>query len=124
MRAISNRMEWIAAALIAAWMLIGGALHLFVPAPFFAIVPDWMPELWVVWLSGLIELAIGIAVLIPRTRALAGLAFAGLCLGYLPLHVWDFFRADPVFPVPWGAGARIMVQLALIGLGLWLWTRR
>lgn len=62
-----------------------------------------------------------LGVLIPRTRAAAGLAFALLCAAYLPLHVWDFFRPDPVFPVPWGTGARIMVQLGLIWLGVWVW---
>ncbi len=117
-------MHWIAIIIIAVWMLAGGAAHLVMPAPFFAVVPDWMPQLAVVYLSGLAELAIGIAVLIPRTRALAGLAFALMCTVYLPLHVWDFFRPDPVFPVPYAAGARIMVQLGLIWLGLWLWRGR
>ncbi|MEQ8559119.1 MAG: hypothetical protein RIB03_12445 [Henriciella sp.] len=122
-RPISSDMHWIAILIIAAWMLIGGTLHLAMPAPFYAVVPDWMPQLAVVWVSGLIELAIGIGVLIPRTRAVAGLAFAGLCLGYLPLHVWDFFRADPVFPVPWGASARIAAQMVLIWMGVWVWRR-
>ncbi|MEQ9316599.1 MAG: hypothetical protein RLN72_12165 [Henriciella sp.] len=116
-------MRWFAILLIAAWMLFGGAAHMIVPQAFYPIVPDWMPELWVVWISGLVELAIGIGVLIPRTRGVSGLVFAGLCLCFLPLHVWDFFRPDPVFPVPWGAGARIIVQLGLIALGLWLWRR-
>ena len=114
-------MTGIAVAVIAGWMLIGGALHVIAPTPFFVIVPDWMPERAVVFISGLVELLIGVAVLVPRLRALAGAAFAALCLGFLPLHVWDFFRPDPVFPVPWGAAARIFVQVLLIGLGLFLW---
>lgn len=118
-----QRMHWIAIAIIALWMLAGGILHLVMPAPFFRIVPDWMPELAVVYLSGLAELAIGIGVILPRTRALAGLAFAILCAVYLPLHAWDFFRTDPVFSVPYAAATRIVVQLVLIGLGLWLWMR-
>ena len=116
-------MHWIAILLIAVWMLLGGILHLVMPEPFFAVVPGWMPQLAVVYLSGLAELAIGVGVLIPRTRALAGLAFAVMCAVYLPLHVWDFFRPDPLFSVPWPAGTRIAVQLVLIALGLWLWRR-
>ena len=46
-----------------------------------------------------------------------------LCVAYLPLRVWDFFRPDLVFPVPRDAGARIMVQLGLIWLELWVWRR-
>lgn len=117
-------MHWFAIIIIALWMLGGGVLHLVSPEPFFAVVPDWMPELAVVYVSGLAELAVGVGVLIPRTRALAGLAFALMCVVYMPLHVWDFFRPDPVFPVPYAASIRIFVQLILIGLGLWLWRRR
>lgn len=116
-------MHWIAILIIAAWMLLGGVAHMMTPETFYPIVPDWMPELAVVWLSGIAELAIGIGVLMPRTRALAGLAFAVMCVVYLPLHVWDFFRPDPIFSVPWGASIRIAVQFVLIGLGLWLWRR-
>lgn len=117
-------MHWFAIILIAVWMLLGGTLHMVTPEPFLKAVPDWLPGLAVVYLSGLAELVIGIGVLIPRTRALAGLAFAAMCLVYLPIHVWDFFRPDPIFSVPWAASARIGVQLVLIALGLWLWQRR
>lgn len=117
-------MHWIAIIVIAAWMLVGGVLHMIAPTPFFRVVPDWMPELAVVYLSGLAEIAIGLGVLIPRSRALAGLVFAVMCLVYLPLHAWDFFRPDPVFSAPYMASVRIAVQLVLIALGLWLWRRR
>ena len=117
-------MRIFAVLLIAVWMIGGGVLHLFAPATFFRIVPEPLPPYAVVYVSGVAELLIGIAVLFPRTRALAGLAFALLCIGYLPLHLWDFFRDDPIFPVPYGASIRIAVQLALIGLGFRLWTER
>lgn len=117
-------MHRIAIIIIALWMLAGGILHLVMPETFFRIVPDWMPQRAVVYLSGLAELAIGTGVILPRFRALAGLAFAVMCAVYLPLHVWDFFRPDPVFAVPYMAAARIAVQFVLIALGLWLWLRR
>lgn len=110
--------------LIAAWMLLGGVLHLIAPEPFFRIVPTGLPARAVVLVSGLVELAIGAGVLVRRTRAPAGLAFAALCALLLPLHVWDFFRPDPIFAVPYAAGARVLVQLGLIWLGFWLWRRR
>jgi uncharacterized membrane protein len=110
-----------ATGVIAIWMLLGGTLHLVTPETFFPIVPEPLPAYFVVYASGVVELAIGVGVLVPRTRAFAGLAFAVLCAGFLPLHVWDFFRADPIFPVPYWASLRIIVQLALIGMGLYLW---
>lgn len=117
-------MHWIAIIVIAVWMLAGGTLHMITPEPFFRAVPDGLPKLAVVYLSGIAEIVIGVGVLMPRTRALAGLAFAVMCLVYLPIHVWDFWRDDPIFSVPWAASARIATQLVLIGLGLWLWQRR
>lgn len=102
-------------------MLLGGAAHFVFPGAFFQIVPDWMPELEIIYLSGGLELAIGAAVLVPRLRSWAGLSFAVLCVGLLPLHLWDFFRPDPVFQVPLAASLRILVQIGLITLGLFLW---
>ena len=86
-------------ALPAAWML------LFFAAPF-AIV-----------------LSIGFAALWPGTRRLAGLAFAALCLAYLPLHLWDFVRPDPMFAPVGAALVRVVVQLLFIGAG-WQLARR
>lgn len=114
-------MRIFAISIIALWMLVGGIAHLVVPEFFFQIVPDVFPELWVVYVSGIVEIVIGAAILVPKLRAIAGLCFAILCLGFLPLHVWDFFRPDPVFEVPVAASLRILVQFGLIGLGLFLW---
>ena len=114
-------MRILAVSIIAFWMLAGGIAHLVVPDFFFQIVPDVFPKLWVVYISGIVEIMIGAAILVPKFRAIAGLCFAILCLGFLPLHVWDFFRPDPVFEVPVAASLRILVQFGLIGLGLFLW---
>lgn len=114
-------MRIFAISIIALWMLGGGIAHMVSPEFFFQIAPNGLPKLWVVYLSGVVEIAIGAAVLARKTRAWAGLSFALLCLAFLPLHVWDFFRPDPVFEVPVAASIRIAVQFGLIGLGLFLW---
>jgi uncharacterized membrane protein len=77
----------------------------------------------VVFTSGVLELALGVAVWIPRTRAWAGLAFAVWCLGLLPLHVWDLLRPDPVFTPVAAAWARLVLQGGFIALGLGLWRQ-
>ncbi len=117
-------MSVFAVIVISIWMLAGGVAHMLAPEAFFPIVPDWMPELAVVYGSGVVELAIGLGVLWRRTRAVAGLSFALLCAGFLPLHLWDFFRPDPIFSPWYAAATRCVVQLGLIGLGLLLWARR
>lgn len=114
-------MKLIQIVVVAAMMLVGGTAHLIKPEMFYTLIPTPFPPWLSVVLSGVIELVIGIAVLIPRSRAWAGLAFAVLCLAYLPLHLWDFFRPDPVFKPPLVAGTRVIVQLLFIAIGLSLW---
>jgi uncharacterized membrane protein len=111
-------------ALIAIVMLAGGITHLVAPQIFYPIVPSIFPARLAVLGSGLGELAIGVAVLVPRLRARAGLAFALLCIAYLPLHLWDFLRPDPIFhPWPLAVG-RVLLQVGFIVAGLRLSRQR
>lgn len=111
-------------ALIAVVMLAGGITHLAAPEVFFPIVPSIFPARLAVLGSGIVELAIGLAVLVPRSRPHACLAFAMLCVAYLPLHLWDFVRPDPIFR-PWPlAVLRVGLQLGFIAAGLRLWRGR
>lgn len=103
--------------LVALVMIGGGAAHLLAPAGFAALVPPFLPATPVILATGVLQIVIGIAALVPATRARAGLAFAALCLAYLPLHLWDFFRPDPVFAPPVAASIRVTVQLLFIWAG-------
>lgn len=114
-------MRMVQIIIVAVMMLVGGTAHLLKPDIFYPLIPTPFPPWLSVVLSGVIELAIGIAVLTPRWRHWAGLAFAALCLAYLPLHLWDFFRPDPIFKPPLVAGGRVIVQLLFIAIGLSLW---
>tara|TARA_B100000678_G_scaffold291327_1_gene307661 strand:- start:13998 stop:14423 length:426 start_codon:yes stop_codon:yes gene_type:complete len=120
-RAFGRVFRYAVTALIAVWMLAGGVAHMMMPAPFLRVVPDPLPGYAVVYISGLVEICIGVAVLLPRLRPFAALAFSVLCAAFLPLHLWDFVRPDPIFQPPVQAGIRCLVQLVLIGLGWQLW---
>ncbi|MCU0649258.1 MAG: hypothetical protein MUF00_14770 [Gemmatimonadaceae bacterium] len=111
-------------AVIAITMLLGGVSHLVAPEQFMALVPRPLPPHAVLYITGVVQLAIGGSVLWSRTRRAAGFAFAVLCLGYLPLHLWDFVRPDPVFTPPVAASIRVAVQLVFIATGFTLWRRR
>lgn len=109
---------------IAAFVMIGGGLaHLLAPAGFAPLVPSFLPVGLVLPATGILQIGIGLAVLWPRSRALAGLAFALLCAAYMPLHLWDFVRPDPVFPPPVAATIRVIVQALFIWAGVTLWRR-
>ena len=109
--------------LVALVMIGGGAAHLVATASFAPLVPPFLPATPVILVAGVVQIVIGLAALWPRTRALGGLAFAGLCLAYLPLHLWDYVRPHPVFTPPVATTVRVVVQLCFIWAGYSLWTR-
>lgn len=119
----SRAVTWALVAIAAFVMIGGGVAHLAAPQQFAPLVPPFLPAVPVVLLAGVVQIAIGVAVLWPRMRALGGLAFAALCAAYLPLHLWDFFRPDPVFAPPLAATIRVVVQGLFICAGLLLWRR-
>lgn len=114
---------WAVSIVIALVMILGAIGHLLQPEYFAVLVPPWLPAHIILPASAVVQIAIGLAVLWPATRAYAGLAFALLCAAYLPLHLWDFFRPDPVFAPPVAALVRVLVQLLFIWAGWTLWTK-
>lgn len=110
-------------ALIAVWMLAGGVAHFLKPEMFYPIVPDFLPKRLVVYASGVPEIIIGLAVLFPRTRGIAGLGFALLCVAFMPLHIWDLFRDTPAITPHRTAIIRVFVQFFLIWTGWTLYKR-
>jgi uncharacterized membrane protein len=109
--------------LIALVMIAGGAAHLAATANFVPLVPTFLPASPIILATGVLQILIGLAALWPRTRSLGALAFAALCLAYLPLHLWDYVRPDPVFAPPVAATIRVVVQIFFIWVGYTLWTR-
>ena len=95
-----------------------GIQHFVNPEVFEPIVPPWLgwPWLWV-HLTGYTEVAVGIGMMVPKTRRVAGWAMvAQLCLLYLAnLHMW---MADIPFSGmrmgTVGHIVRLFVQLGLI----------
>jgi uncharacterized membrane protein len=116
-------LTWALVGLGAVVMIGGGVAHFAAPDQFAALVPPFLPAVPVVLVAGIVQIAIGLAMLWPGTRALGGLAFAALCAAYLPLHLWDYVRPDPVFAPPVAATIRVLVQGLFIGAGVLLWRR-
>lgn len=73
---------------LAALFLTSGTTHLVRPQVFEPIVPRLLPRRrQLVYASGVAELVCAAGLLVPRTRALAGWASAGLLLAVLPGNV-------------------------------------
>lgn len=116
-------MRYLFIAIVSFVMIAGGVGHLAQPTYFAAFVPNGWPVQAILVSTGVLQILIGLAVLWPRFRGHAALAFALLCLAYTPLHVWDFFRAQPVFTPVSAAWIRLAIQVAFIAIGWTLWRQ-
>jgi len=107
--------------------VVAGVLHFIVPELYVQIVPPTFPApLALVYLSGLAEIAVGIGLLIPRTRQYAAWATVALLLAIFPANVYMATHGiviegmpgggDPSEFVRWG---RLPLQGVLILWALW-----
>ena len=69
-------------------MVAVGIAHFAAPEPFVAIVPPWLPApLALVLVSGFFEIALGLGLLHPRTRSLAGWGLVALYVAVFPANI-------------------------------------
>jgi uncharacterized membrane protein len=105
--------------------VVAGALHFVVPDLYAQIVPPVLPRpKALVYLSGLAEIALGIGVLVPRTRRLAAWGLVLLLVAVFPANVYMATHdvaiegspvGDPSTAARWG---RLPLQAVLV---LWAW---
>lgn len=110
--------------LILAILLILGALgHVFLPEMYAPMIPEAVPQSFAHTVSILFEAGLGILLLLPKYRHWGGLGFMFLMIGFLPIHIWDLFKATPAIgphPIPI---IRVFVQFLLIYAGFWVFKR-
>ncbi len=80
--------------IVAVVFVLAGVMH-FVSAPFFlAMMPPWLPaHLLLVQVSGIAEIALGLAVLVDRTRVAAGWGLIALLIAVFPANVQMLLNA-------------------------------
>lgn len=115
-------------ALVAVMVAIG-VLH-FAAADLFAqIVPPALPAPYVlVWLSGIIEIALGFALLPARTRRLAGYGLVALYVAVFPANLYMALSNVQVHglpswiaqPSPTALFLRLPFQIVFIAWALWV----
>jgi uncharacterized membrane protein len=121
--------SWREAGLLAVviMFLFTGATH-FTPMKhdYALMLPAFMPmKVWVIDLTGALQILGAIGLLVPRTRRLAGICLALLLVAMFPGNVYAAlndvpFRGEPPTPL-W---LRTPIQLLFIGMVLWTSTRR
>ena len=102
---------------LAALLLGVGSLHFLTPKPFDAIIPTELPgsQRFYTYASGAAEIAIGVSLLVPRTRRQGALAAVALLIGVFPGNV-NMVRLwwDKPWPMRVGAIARLPLQIPMI----------
>ncbi len=107
--------------LLALFIIYAGVQHFLNPDFFMKVIPPFLLEvgLPIVYISGVIEIAIGVMMLIPKYEVQGTYAFFLLMLAFLPLHIGDVFDDTPFTGTRNAAIIRLVIQFVLIGV-LWL----
>lgn len=80
--------------IVAVVFVIAGVLHFVIPRFYLAMMPPWLPEhLFLVQLSGAAEIALGLGVLVDRTRVMAGWGLIALLVAVFPANVQMLLNA-------------------------------
>jgi uncharacterized membrane protein len=107
--------------LLAAFFALAGANHFHKPEWYLKIMPPALPyPLLLVYLSGVLETALGLALLPPRWQRKAAWGLTALLLAIFPANINMALRPE-AFPAfkPWVLWLRLPLQFVLIGLVLW-----
>lgn len=106
--------------LLALFITYAGVQHFLNPTFFEKVIPPFLSDfaLPIVYISGIIEIAIGLLLFTNKYQRLGALSFFLLMLVFLPLHIWDVFAENPFAGSRNASYIRLVIQFVLIAL-LW-----
>ena len=108
---------------MAAFYVFAGVMHFVRPDVYLPMMPPYLP--WpgqLVFLSGVAEVALGLAILVPRLRPVAAWGIILLLIAVFPANIHIALNNVPLFGNPEGAGIWNWVRLPMQGvLALWAW---
>ncbi len=101
--------------LLALFLAYGGIQHFLKPVFYEPFVPAFLPaKTMIVYLSGVVELILGILLLVPKYTKLAATGIIILMMVFLPIHVWDIFSETPAIGSHKAALIRLPFQFLFI----------
>jgi uncharacterized membrane protein len=104
--------------------VVAGLAHFVRPDFYLPMMPPWLPaHRELIFLSGVAEVLLGVAVLVPRLRRIAGWGIIALLIAIFPANLHIALHDVPVFGATQGAGiwnwVRLPLQAVLIA---WAWS--
>lgn len=105
---------------LAAVYLAAGVLHIAFPQPFVHITPAWVPHAeTVIFITGICEILGALALMMPRTRRIAGLALAAYAVCVFPANIKHASEALTAVDATWIAYAYHLPRLVLQPVFIW-----
>lgn len=117
-------MKKIVAYIFAFIMLAAAVAHIVKPEIYVPMVPDFLPFQLANVFAIITEAAVGIMLIMPKYRRYGGLAFAILMFIFLPIHLLDFMKEQPVIGSKMIAIARLVFQFIFMYLGWWIYQSK
>jgi uncharacterized membrane protein len=111
MRGVRRRLKGPLLLVMGPMYVVAGIFHFLVPGVYVQIVPPVFPApSALVYLSGLAEIAVGIGLLIPRTRRYAAWATIALLVAVFPANVYMATSSVVVEGIPGGGDPSALVR--------------
>lgn len=99
--------------------ILSGFFHFYNPEFYEPMIPSFFNPDLVNYVTGILELVVGICLFIPKYQEKAALGLLLLMLVFLPIHIWDYSKDAPMVGSKTNGIIRIIVQLIFIYLS-WL----
>jgi len=101
--------------------VLNGVNHFWNTAIYLAIMPPYLPyHLELVYLSGLIEIALGLLLLVQKYRKWAAWGIILLLIAIFPANIYHLTSGGAGLGTPiWGLWARLPFQLLFIAWAYW-----
>lgn len=115
-----KKLCFVLSVLLGLFMIFGGVNHFLKPDFYLPFVPGFLPgKEMIVFLSGGVEIILGLGVLIPRFRFYCAWGILLLMVIFLPVHIADLFLENPAIGSREAAIIRLPFQFIFI---LWAWA--
>jgi uncharacterized membrane protein len=107
--------------IMAVLYLLAGVMHFARTRFFLKIVPPFLPfKKALVYISGVIEIILGIALIPEATRSLAAWGVIALLIAVFPANIYHFTSKGAGMKIPtWLLAVRLPIQFLLIAWALW-----
>jgi uncharacterized membrane protein len=99
---------------LAVFLIYGGYNHFQNPEFYNGFIPDFLPKLGVNYISGIIEILLGIGLFKKGYEKKSAYGIFLLMIAFMPIHIWDTFKEVPAIGSKMAAYIRIAVQVLFI----------